>query len=214
MQQTRIQPQITAQQIIDHIQPQLLSAKYHASRLETLAKRPLAGDIYLCWYSDLSDIPLPSPIPQDSMPSAPITLDLMENLGLNLDDLEELGKDHSACVCRPMGDVLHQFCPTEYDDEDADVAPGMMVVTNAASWRGACAILDPRIQQQLDSVYTGGYYVILSSIHETLTVPKDITDTDHMISIIASVNENVVSMEDRLSDEVYEIRDGNLMVVV
>ncbi len=215
MQQSQIRSPLTSQQIIDRIKPMLLSTQYQPGRLENLAKIPLAADVCLCWYADLSDLPLPGEIPADSMPSAPITTDLARRLGLSLEALEVLGQQHASYNCRPMAQVMRAFCPDILADGDPeDAAPGLMVLTNDSSWRGAAAILNPEIQTQLESALGPNYYILLSSVHEALAVPQAATDADYLGHMVCEINATQVSPEERLSDHVFTITDGKLTVVI
>ena len=213
--QARVQQQITAQQIIDHIKPRLFSTEYHASRIENLVKRQLCADIVLTWYADLTGL---VSIDKDANAAAPITYDLAEKLQLTLDDLERLGQEHtrSAYTARPMSSVLEAFTEASMPAPESPVP--LYVLTNEQCMYGASAILDADIQSHLQAVFPDGYLCLGSSIHEFLVVPKsgDPDQPHDLAQMVHAINHDpaVMNPEDVLSDHVYCLNNGNLTVVV
>ena len=85
-----------------------------------------------------------------------------------------------------------------------DVPDTMFVLTNDMKVNGAAAILNDDTRQKIaDKV--GDFYVLPSSIHETLIIPKDagmeLRDLEQMVQ---EVNQTQVAPQERLSDHVYE----------
>lgn len=85
-----------------------------------------------------------------------------------------------------------------------DVPDTMFVLTNDTKVNGAAAILNDDTRQEIaDKV--GDFYVLPSSIHETLIIPKDagmeLRDLEQMVQ---EVNQTQVAPQERLSDHVYE----------
>lgn len=85
-----------------------------------------------------------------------------------------------------------------------DVPDTMFVLTNDTKVNGAAAILNDDTRQEIaDKV--GDFYVLPSSVHETLIIPKDagmeLRDLEQMVQ---EVNQTQVALQERLSDHVYE----------
>ena len=85
-----------------------------------------------------------------------------------------------------------------------DVPDTMFVLTNDTKVNGAAAILNDDTRQEIaDKV--GDFYVLPSSVHETLIIPKDagmeLRDLEQMVQ---EVNQTQVAPQERLSDHVYE----------
>lgn len=85
-----------------------------------------------------------------------------------------------------------------------DVPDTMFVLTNDTKVNGAAAILNDDTRQEIaDKV--GDFYVLPSSIHETLIIPKDagmeLRDLEQMVQ---EVNQTQVAPQERLLDHVYE----------
>lgn len=90
----------------------------------------------------------------------------------------------------------------------------MLVVGDLGSTYKATAILKPDIQAKLSRVYPNGYYVLPSSIHEVITLPKvdDKDDLKDLLNMVKDINgSDVVSDDEFLADGVYEIKDGRLV---
>ena len=81
----------------------------------------------------------------------------------------------------------------------------MYVLTNVGKYNGAAAILDEKLMEQISEKFQEGFYIIPSSIHETLIVPKSqpltITYLENMVS---EINATEVSPEEMLSNHIYE----------
>lgn len=110
-------------------------------------------------------------------------------------------------VLKMMGDVL----------ADAKDKP-LIVLTNEFNSSGAGAILDSKVIEKLNEI--GDCYVIPSSIHEMIIVPKesmkDASDEDNkraLTAMLRAINREAVSVEDYLSDTLLEFVDGKIRKV-
>ena len=85
-----------------------------------------------------------------------------------------------------------------------DIPNAMYVLTNETKVNGANTILNDEIRQAI-AKQVGDFYVLPSSLHETLIVPKSsgmkLKDLEQMVQ---EVNQTQVAEEERLSDHVYE----------
>ena len=87
--------------------------------------------------------------------------------------------------------------------EGEDFSP-IYVITNVSGINGASAVLYPYLLEELAEIFMGSYYLIPSSIHEMLVLPKSSEITVKSINaMINEVNEQNVAAEEVLSDHVY-----------
>ena len=78
------------------------------------------------------------------------------------------------------------------------------LLTNKQKVKGATMALSSRVMDRIAEKF-GGIYVLPSSTHEVLIVPKSfMADADQLAEMVRQVNEDAVQPEDRLSDNVYE----------
>ena len=78
------------------------------------------------------------------------------------------------------------------------------LLTNQQKVKGATMALSSRVMDRIAEKF-GGIYVLPSSTHEVLIVPKSfMDDPDQLAEMVRQVNEDAVQPEDRLSDNVYE----------
>lgn len=122
----------------------------------------------------------------------------------------------------PVFEMLSRSVPgfnpdMEKNDGEAitppDDEPPMYILHGKPGYSVAALILDPGVQKQISDLpeMKDGYYIIPSSIHEVIVVPKGTCKSVSFLnSIVRFVNLDCVSPEERLSDHVYEIRDGSL----
>lgn len=89
-----------------------------------------------------------------------------------------------------------------------DIPEVMFVLSNDTGMYGAAAILNDSIRQEI-AEKVGDFYVLPSSIHETLIVPKDAgMELKELEQMVQEVNYTQVPPEERLSDHIYEYDAG------
>ena len=82
--------------------------------------------------------------------------------------------------------------------------PGVYVCTNESKHHGASALMYPNFMDEVADKLGGDFYIIPSSIHETLLFPaKDVENYHDLEAMVREVNETQVAPEERLSDNVY-----------
>ena len=85
-----------------------------------------------------------------------------------------------------------------------DIPDTMFVLTNDTKVNGAAAILNDEIRQEI-AEKVGDFYMLPSSIHETLIIPKDAgMEFKELEQMVQEVNQTQVTPGERLSDHVYE----------
>lgn len=86
----------------------------------------------------------------------------------------------------------------------SDIPDTMYVLTNDTKVNGAAAILNDDIRQEI-AEKVGDFYMLPSSIHETLIIPKDAgMEFKELEQMVQEVNQTQVAPGERLSDHVYE----------
>ena len=91
--------------------------------------------------------------------------------------------------------------------------PPMIVVTNERKLQGASAILSSQTLKQVEEIIGGEYYLLPSSIHETIAVPvKDLT-VEELNRMVREINMTEVKPEDVLSDNVFKYNGDKLTMV-
>lgn len=97
---------------------------------------------------------------------------------------------------------------TEAMTMDYEAVP-FHVLTNESGIDGAAVIACPEVLKAVRKELGEDYYILPSSIHETLIIPKsNIADVEILKAMVQSVNQSDVEPKDRLSDNVYEF-DGH-----
>ena len=81
---------------------------------------------------------------------------------------------------------------------------GMYVLTNQAQIFGAAELLDRGTLKWISDELGGDFVVLPSSIHETIIIRKNRTTCyQELADMVAGINRDAVSREERLSDHVY-----------
>ena len=85
---------------------------------------------------------------------------------------------------------------SEFDTAKANET---LVITTTSGMNGAIALFYKGVLKAL----AGKYYLVPSSIHEWLAVPKSLMSKEDLTQIIRQVNANEVAPDERLSDRPY-----------
>ncbi len=82
---------------------------------------------------------------------------------------------------------------------------GMHVLTNEQKTYGASLLAVPGIMEKVSQLLPEGYYILPSSIHETIILPKPCgVPAKELGEMVRDINRTQVNREERLSDCVYE----------
>ena len=90
-----------------------------------------------------------------------------------------------------------------------DITIPAYIITNNKMNSGASAIYSYGLYDQLKELI-GDFLLLPSSIHEFIAVPKD--DYETYKSMVMEVNSTVVHDDEFLSDEIYELKDDDLII--
>ena len=155
--------------------------------------------------------------------SAIVTNNMMENFGVTRNQLYKDALENSSFIAPVMIDNLGEVVGRmEIEEMEARGASEeeirkaeeriyvesqynpMFVVTNETLLYGGSAIFYPGVMDQLGEVLNGDFFILPSSVHETLVVPDDGRISCHELkAMVMAINEKEVAPEDRLADEVY-----------
>ena len=141
-----------------------------------------------------------------------IKYDNLEYFGLDESELAELAAINTPRLLKAnieyMGDMLLRMTGVDMLEEGS---PNMVVVSNEKYLDGAAAMLYPdTVRGVFDLI--GDFYVLPSSVHECICVPKGKDgDPQALRELVSFVNRTEVAENEVLSDNIYEFRDGKLI---
>lgn len=112
-------------------------------------------------------------------------------------------------ILKEMGTLFGMAEPVNLLAEDGgsmQKPEGMMfVLTNRELKFGASAIACPGVMEKISRMFPEGFYILPSSVHEVLVVPKDKNlPPKELGKLVREINQTGVSREEVLSDRVYE----------
>lgn len=163
----------------------------------------------------------------ESTSTITITDDLMDRYGITLEELhdqamqnmdilqpysfrglnEKIKDMFSEDIAREEGIDLNE-AREKAEQKMSHIPETIFVLTNDTEMYGAATILNDSIRQEI-AEKVGDFYVLPSSIHETLIVPKDVgMDLKELEQMVQEVNRTEVAPEERLSDHIYEYDAG------
>lgn len=81
----------------------------------------------------------------------------------------------------------------------------MYVMTNQFTRNGAVAMLYPEVLERMCGLFPEGYYILPSSIHDLVIIPKSVSMTPKELGeMVRDINKVAVIREEVLSDRIYE----------
>lgn len=163
---------------------------------------------------DLSLIPvIRFPLPDaDAYGSIKVTEDVRKEWGVSTEQvIEQALENEERPILQKMGDVvMHRgnnndlFALESVSRYDGETG---YVLTNARKIDGAAVIAFPGVTGKLDELFPEGFYVVPSSIHETIVVPKrnrgEISPKE-MGKMVRDINRTCMEKTEILSDRIYE----------
>ena len=147
--------------------------------------------------------------------TAQINHRLANVMGLNEEELYQLAYENTRRLfptsIKPIKEVIEELQGGASDElvqalaeAEAQEEPTFYVVTNEAREKGAVSILYTDELQKLAEQLECDLYLVPSSLHEMLAVPETSIELDELSKMVYEVNQLVVEVEDRLSNEVYK----------
>lgn len=192
-------------QVKEQLGVRLVNTKANRGELARIPHREL---------EDLSLIPvIRFPLPDaDAYGSIKVTEDVRKEWGVSTEQvIEQALENEERPILQKMGDVvMHRennndlFALESVSRYDGETG---YVLTNARKIDGAAVIAFPGVTGKLDELFPEGFYVVPSSIHETIVVPKrnwgEISPKE-MGKMVRDINRTCMEKTEILSDRIYE----------
>lgn len=192
----------------EYLGVRLVNTRANKKVLENLTHREI---------EDLSLIPVirfPTP-EQDGYMSVKVTKRIQKEWGVSTDQIFEQAWDNEELPilqgisgyesCWENGCDL--FAMENIDENNQKI---MYALRNNRGLDGAALIAFPGVGEKLGELFPKGYFVLPSSIHETLILPKGKEKLNTEITLkvlgqmVRDINQNHVRREEILSDRIYE----------
>lgn len=120
----------------------------------------------------------------------------------------------------PMSKILSEIAGTAPVDNDEKVCEYtgediLYVLTNSSRVNGAACILYDNLLKKFANNVHSDLYILPSSVHEVIIVPKkNAFDKSELADMVREVNEQGVSQDEILSDNVYEYNRKNGLITM
>ncbi len=130
--------------------------------------------------------------------------DVMERWGVDESALYELARKNTPVLLKakiaPMADVLKGFMDVkDFKDESS-----LYVATNEHRANGAIVMLYDEVLEKFAAWTNGDFYILPSSIHETLFLPAESCEKEcEILEMVRQINRDCVPSEEILSDSLY-----------
>jgi len=188
------------EQIRDRIQAKLVN---RSKNEEYLQDKPFIqiADLAVIYYISLKESDY-------GHASVIITNNMLSLYGISVEDLHSIalsnmrGKEAQFLT---MAEVLRGLMPDVEDTFD-HVDTTMYVLTNADKLNGAAMLLDIDTMDRIAEKIGTSYYILPSSVHETIIVPASITESsslENLAEMVIEINGTQVAPDEVLSDHVY-----------
>lgn len=151
-----------------------------------------------------------------------ISNEMAELLGFSEDELYEMAKENTKrilpTVIKPMSVVIEELMGDTMSDDlresmEEDPTP-LYVISNSMRNYGASAILFEEGLQDLAEKYGEDFYIIPSSIHECIALPKSRMELGEVSKMVYEVNMTALDVRERLSNEVYQYDSNTRQVTL
>jgi Family of unknown function (DUF5688) len=146
----------------------------------------------------------------DGIATVNISDQLLERYGINKDELHDIAVQNTAelrpATFRSMQEVIMEMMgASELADMDMSGGMPMYVLTNEDKMHGAATMLYPKLMDEIAEKVGGDFFILPSSIHELLIIPKDSgAERVELENMVKEVNSTQVAPDEVLSDHVYE----------
>ena len=154
----------------------------------------------------------------ESTPEADATILIhnyhMESWKVTEDVLYHAALENTPCLQKACVVNMEQVCRSMISEKDSDlaVAKSINILTNTNRTNGAGVILYPNVLKEFAKEMRHDFYIIPSSIHETILLPMLGDDWEALSQMVREVNATKLLPEEVLSDHVYEYRRSKNVV--
>jgi len=198
-------------EIRDNLRVKLINQKANKKDLQNIPHK-IVEDLAVIY-----QLMMPSEPGKMEIGTVKITDQFKELWNVDLETLHNTAMENTKKLFKPtlktMDSIMREIMTGEagcdyFTDKEAFLQQeknAMYVLTNEQKMFGAVNILYPEILSSITEVIPEGYYILPSSIHETILVPKkDSMSIKELGAMVREINMNEVAMEEILSDKVYE----------
>ena len=187
----------------EHIFAHVINAGWNKARLELLPHEKVLDLAVVCSYR----------IDGGPTGSAMVLIDQSqtENWGITSSQLLAMAKANTArqypVSMISINDMIRMVADKEElsgfgEDFEEDIP--MFILTNTEKYLGAYSVFYPNVQQHVADVLNSSYFILPSSIHETILVPDSGLYTPRELQeMVKSVNHTQMDPRETLSDSVY-----------
>ena len=194
----------------DHLTVQVINTKANQRMLSQVPHKQMEDLSVIC------RIEFPSPA-GEGVGSVKVTHEMMRQWGVHPEEVYQKAVENavksSPAVLMSMDDLMMEMMGLPFETKnlfqlkEGEEFPkdGMYVLSNPMKLNGASVLAYPNLQEQLESVFPQGCYLLPSSLHELIIIPKDLGMTPkEMGEMVRDVNQKEVARDEILSDRVYE----------
>jgi hypothetical protein len=207
-----------------YIKPRLINLEKNKEYLNDKPHK-IVADLAVIYYIELDTGK------DNGYSTIPITNTLLESYGIDVDDLhgialENMIQSDSVTLTSLTDKILEMQIPgfasmSDTEKERArkslgiEPSPMYYLSNNGSNMFGAAVLLDVEVLKHIRAKF-GGFYILPSSVHEVLIVPKFLGESlETLQQMVREVNQNVVDNVDILSDNVYSFNlDSNSIRVM
>ena len=155
---------------------------------------------------------------EEGIASVVVNDGMVKDLGMTADELFQTAVRNTKAMFPPkvtdMAEMMMGLLMPEGADPEMAAAFGsimtelppkerMWVITNEKGINGACSMLYDDILHDLAKEVGTDLYILPSSIHEVIAISVETADPETLTGMVQEVNMGVVSLEERLSNNVY-----------
>lgn len=187
----------------EKIVPRLINAAMNKELLKQKAHK-LVADLAITYHIILDSFN------DDSVANIAVTNELLNHWNITVEELNDIAvanlprllpstfKGMTEVMAGMLGEDDLGLLSIPNDEEQ------MYVLTNDKKMHGASALLDKAMMEYIVN-RVGEFYIIPSSIHETLIVPvKSGLDIEQLEDMVREVNATQVAIEEQLSNHIYK----------
>lgn len=137
-----------------------------------------------------------------------IPKNILLNYDINEDELLSYAIENTKKIRKPFIKRLDNLLfPFSRNNEDIPSA----VVSNDKLFYGTIFISFPEIQRMVKNILHSDFYILPSSVHESICVPDYMMSKEELLAIVKTVNkESFMNKDNILADDVFIIQDGVL----
>lgn len=131
----------------------------------------------------------------------------LEMWGVDAEELDAVAEENTPSLCpvcvKSMWDVVEEMMG-ELHTEKEYVVTDMLIMSNPSKVHGAATMLYPGSMEQMADRLQSNFYILPSSIHETIILPaKESDNPEQLLEMVREVNATAVSDEEFLGNNIY-----------